>query len=90
MFCLASKCHEVHVFAEICLPHAMQIRQTGGPEVLNWTAVDVDVAADMQGAGSGLSAEKVKRVERRLLIKDTSLSWPPLLLRALGRFRLLL
>jgi hypothetical protein len=24
---------------------------TGGPEVLNWTAVDVDVAADMQSAG---------------------------------------
>jgi hypothetical protein len=27
--------------AEICMPHAIQIRQTGGPEVLNWTAVDV-------------------------------------------------
>ena len=26
--------------AEICMPHAIQIRQTGGPEVLNWTAVD--------------------------------------------------
>jgi NADPH:quinone reductase len=23
------------------MPHAMQIRQTGGPEILNWTAVDV-------------------------------------------------
>ena len=23
------------------MPHAVQIRQTGGPEVLNWTAVDV-------------------------------------------------
>jgi hypothetical protein len=49
MFCLASKHQEVHVFAEICMPHAMQIRQKGGPEVLNWTAVDV--AADMQSAG---------------------------------------
>jgi len=28
-------------FAEIRMPHAIQIRQTGGPEVLNWTAVDV-------------------------------------------------
>src|ERR1700681_838400 len=28
-------------FAEICMPHAIQIRQTGSPEVLNWTAVDV-------------------------------------------------
>jgi NADPH2:quinone reductase len=31
----------MHVFAEIRMPHAIQIRQTGGPEVLNWTAVDV-------------------------------------------------
>src|SRR6202040_4387201 len=23
------------------MPHAIQIRRTGGPEVLNWTAVDV-------------------------------------------------
>jgi NADPH:quinone reductase-like Zn-dependent oxidoreductase len=23
------------------MPHAIQIRQTGGPEVLNWTVVDV-------------------------------------------------
>ena len=23
------------------MPHAIQMRQTGGPEVLNWTAVDV-------------------------------------------------
>jgi len=23
------------------MPHAMQIRRTGGPEVLNWSAVDV-------------------------------------------------
>ncbi len=23
------------------MPHAIQIRQTGGPEVLNWTAVEV-------------------------------------------------
>src|SRR5438552_19116473 len=23
------------------MPHAMQMHQTGGPEVLNWTAVDV-------------------------------------------------
>ena len=26
---------------KIRMPHAIQIRQTGGPEVLNWTAVDV-------------------------------------------------
>jgi hypothetical protein len=28
-------------FAEICMPHAIQIRQTGGPEVLHWTPIDV-------------------------------------------------
>jgi hypothetical protein len=32
---------ESSVFAQICMPHAMQIRQTSGPEVLNWTALDV-------------------------------------------------
>jgi hypothetical protein len=26
----------VDVFAEICMPHASQIRQTGIPEVLTW------------------------------------------------------
>src|SRR5277367_4367007 len=31
----------IHVFAGFCMPHAIQIRQTGGPEVLNWTTVDV-------------------------------------------------
>src|ERR1700726_4086643 len=41
MFSLASKYQEVHLFAEIGMPHAMQIRRTGGTEVLNWTAVDV-------------------------------------------------
>jgi len=26
------------------MAYAMQVRQTGGPEVLNWTAVDVPIA----------------------------------------------
>jgi NADPH:quinone reductase-like Zn-dependent oxidoreductase len=30
------------------VPHAIQIRQTGGPEVLNWTAVDVGEPASGQ------------------------------------------
>jgi NADPH2:quinone reductase len=30
------------------MPHAMQIRQTGGPEVLNWTEVDVGEPASGQ------------------------------------------
>ena len=30
------------------MPHAIQIRQTGGPEVLNWTAVDVGEPASGQ------------------------------------------
>src|ERR1700682_602525 len=48
MFCLASKYQEVHVFAEICMPHAMQIRQTGGPEVLNGTRIEVGEPASGQ------------------------------------------
>jgi NADPH:quinone reductase-like Zn-dependent oxidoreductase len=36
-----SRVLRIHVVAEICMPHAMQIRRKGGPEVLNWTAVDV-------------------------------------------------
>jgi hypothetical protein len=38
----------IHVFAEICMPHAIEIRQTGGREVLNWTAVDVGEPASGQ------------------------------------------
>ena len=30
------------------MPHAVQIRQTGAPEVLNWTAVDVGEPASGQ------------------------------------------
>jgi NADPH:quinone reductase len=26
---------------ETLMPHAIQIRQTGGPEVLNWTPIEV-------------------------------------------------
>jgi hypothetical protein len=29
----------VYAFVEALMPHAIQIRQTGGPEVLNWTPV---------------------------------------------------
>src|SRR5207237_3596776 len=31
----------VHAFGETLMPHAIQIRQTGGPEVLLWTPVGV-------------------------------------------------
>jgi NADPH:quinone reductase-like Zn-dependent oxidoreductase len=41
------------------MPHAMQIRQTGGPGVLNWTAVDVGEPGSgqvrMRQAGAGLN-----------------------------------
>jgi hypothetical protein len=37
------------------MPHAMQIRQTGGSEVLNWIVV-VALAADMQSVGYGRGA----------------------------------
>jgi len=38
---LRYKEQELYAFVETLMPHAIQIRQTGGPEVLNWTAVDV-------------------------------------------------
>src|SRR5437764_6689838 len=41
MICRAAECCGSHVLAEIYMPHAIQIRQTGGPEVLNWSTVDV-------------------------------------------------
>jgi hypothetical protein len=31
----------VYAFVETLMPHAIQIRQTGGPEVLNWTPIEV-------------------------------------------------
>src|ERR1700693_6261458 len=42
------------------MPRAIQIRQTGGPEVLNWTAVD----AGEPGSGVGEVAAEI-RLERR-------------------------
>jgi NADPH2:quinone reductase len=33
---------EFHVVAEICMPLALRIQQAGGPEVLSWTAVDLE------------------------------------------------
>jgi NADPH2:quinone reductase len=39
VFCI--KISRSTFFAEICMPCAIQMHQTGGPEVLNWTAVDV-------------------------------------------------
>jgi NADPH:quinone reductase-like Zn-dependent oxidoreductase len=32
---------QVYAFVETPMPHAIQIRQTGGPEVLNWTPIEV-------------------------------------------------
>src|SRR6266478_2080418 len=39
---LRYKEQEVHAFVETLMPHAIQIRQTGDPEVLNWTPIEVD------------------------------------------------
>ena len=38
---LRYKEQEVYAFMETLVPHAIQIRQTGGPEVLNWTPIEV-------------------------------------------------
>ena len=38
---LRYKEQEVCVLVETLMPHAIQIRQTGGPEVLSWTLIEV-------------------------------------------------
>ena len=38
---LRYKEQEAYAFVETLMPHAIQIRQTGGPEVLNWTPIEV-------------------------------------------------
>src|SRR5439155_20240879 len=38
---LRYKLQRVYAFVETLMPHAIQIRQTGGPEVLNWTPIEV-------------------------------------------------
>jgi NADPH:quinone reductase len=47
------------------MTHAIQMRQTGGPEVLNWTTVDVGEPASgqvrLRQAGAGLSYIDVYR-----------------------------
>jgi iron complex outermembrane receptor protein len=60
MFCVATKYQEAHVFAKICMRHAIKIRQTGGPEVLIWTAIDVGAPGTgrvrLRQAAAGLNA----------------------------------
>src|SRR6184192_124248 len=41
LFCIKISRSTSFLLAEIYVPHAIQMHQTGGPEVLNWTAVDV-------------------------------------------------
>jgi NADPH:quinone reductase len=47
------------------MPHAIQMRQTGGPEVLNWTTVDVGEPASgqvrLRQAAAGLNYIDVYR-----------------------------
>ena len=53
----------IHVVAEICKPHAIQIRQTGCSEVLNWKAVD----------GCVVASGKVRiNVNQRFALKDAA------------------
>jgi hypothetical protein len=44
---------------EICVPHAIQIRQTGSPEVLNWTPIELgepgSVQVRLRQAAAGLN-----------------------------------
>ena len=51
------------------MPHAIQIRQTGGPEVLNWTAVEVGEPGSFEVVASG----KVRiNVNQRFALKDAA------------------
>jgi iron complex outermembrane recepter protein len=47
MFYLASEYWGIHVFAEICMPRAIQIRQTGGAEVLSQSGEVGEVTAEL-------------------------------------------
>src|SRR5258708_13687647 len=54
------------------MPHAIQIRQTGGPEVLNWTAVDVrglKVGDRVAYAGPIGGYSEVRLIEADRLVK---------------------
>ena len=58
----ALRCKEqpVYAFVETLMPHAIQIRQTGGPQVLNGTPIEVGepgsgLVRRRQGGGSELS-----------------------------------
>jgi hypothetical protein len=48
----------MHIFPEICMPHAMQIRHTGGPEVLHSAYITVQ--------HSGISPASVDDVTQNL------------------------
>ena len=51
------------------MPHAIQIRQTGGPEVLNWIAVDVGEPGSgqvrLRQAAAGLNWRHITTGERK-------------------------
>src|SRR5205823_5256602 len=52
------------------MPHAIQIRQTGGPEVLNWTAVDVGEPGSgqvrLRQAAAGLNLRCITTGEEKM------------------------
>jgi NADPH:quinone reductase-like Zn-dependent oxidoreductase len=56
------------------MPHAMQIRQTGGPEVLNWTAVEVGEPGSGQVRLRQDAADAHKALEARATSGSTILA----------------
>ncbi len=68
------------------MPHAIQIRQTGGPEVLNWTVVD----AGEPGSGAGEVAAELGLERRRFDKPNPALpgSWSKLFRIAAALFAL--
>ena len=52
------------------MPHAIQIRQTGGPEVLNWTAVDVGEPGSGQVRLRQAAAGPIDPIAHRFAVAD--------------------
>ena len=58
------------------MPHAIQIRQTGGPEVLNWTPIEIGEPGSgqvrLRQAAAGLNYIDVYHRNQRFALKDAA------------------
>jgi hypothetical protein len=66
------------------MPHAIQIRQTGGPEVLNWTPIEGKVRINVnQRFALKDAADAHKALEARATSGSTILTIQPSIQRSL-------